>query len=848
MTRSLSSLAAATLLTPFAPAFAAEGQDAPTATAPVSIGGDNLPVDSNGDGVDDAGEILVVATRLKGQVSSVQPPLVTLDEEEIASYGAGSIQELLSALAPQTGSGRGRGDGAPVVLLNGMRISGFREMRGLPPEAIRRVEVLPEEVALKYGYRPDQRVVNFILKDNFRSFGSETDLNLPGGGGYSDWKQELTLARIDNGARFNVTGTFEDQSPLTEGERGIVQAGGAGTAVTGDPVPADYRTLLADTRSAALNATLAKPLGGGAGLTVNALLQRDDSRSLNGLNSVVLTDPDGTAYARSVLTPEPLATRKRTTTISAGAALNKPLGGWQLALTADGSHVVTESTIDNRADLSGLQALVDAGTISASGALPGSAIAAVGPDRARSRTNSFTSLATLTGQPLRLPGGEASLTVKAGYAYSGIRSSDTRTLSGETSLTRGDAQAGFSLDLPITSRRENFGAGVGDLSLNLNGEVHHLSDFGSLTDYGAGLTWALTEKLSLSASYIATQAAPGLSDLGAPTTVTTGVALYDFTRGESVLATVISGGNPNLQKEQQRDIKLAANWDLPFLKNSSLIVEYFRNRSTNTTNAFPLLTPEVEAAFPGRVVRDAAGRIVSVDQSPVTFAEETSSRLRFGINLSGSFGKPDPNARRGGMRGMMAGGPPPGGAGAGGPPLGGGFGRGMRGGGPGGGGDGRGRWNLSLTHTIQFMNRVQIVPGGAVLDLLDGDAVSGGGVARHSFQLEGGGFYRGFGLRVNGTYTGGTHVDASGAPGSTRLDFAPIAKVNLRVFADLGRQPKLVEKVPFFKGARLSLGVDNLFDAQQRVTDANGDVPLRYQPGYLDPAGRVFKLEFRKQF
>lgn len=848
-----------------APALAAEqAPGAQDASSPSSISGEEIPVDSNGDGIDDAGEILVVATRLKGQVSAAQPPLVTLDEEAIASYGAGSIQELLAALAPQTGSGRGRGDGAPVILLNGMRISSFREMRGLPPEAIRRVEVLPEEVALKFGYRPNQRVVNFILKDNFKSFGSESDLNLPARGGYVDAKQEVTLARIDKGARLNVTGSFEKQSALTEAERGIVQPAGSGVAgqpVAGDPNAAEYRTLLSDTTSAQINATWAKPLGGGAGLTLNALVQRDDARSQNGLNAVTLTDPaTGTAYARTLLDPEALTTRRRTTTVSLGAGLNKPLGAWQLSATADGSHVVTDSRIDNRADLSGLQALVDSGAFGADGPIPADAVVGVGRDRARSVTNSLTSLATLSGQPLRLPGGETSLTVKAGYAFSGIRSSDTRTLSGDTRLTRGDAQAGFSLDLPITSRRENFGSAIGDLSLNLNGEVHHLSDFGSLTNYGAGLTWGPTEKLSLSASYIATEAAPGLSDLGAPTTLTQGVALYDFTRGETVLANVTTGGNPNLRKERQHDIKLGANWTLPFLKNASLVVEYFRNRSTDTTNAFPLLTPEVEAAFPGRVVRDANGRIVSVDQSPVTFAEEKSSRLRWGINLGGSFGKPDPAAaqRRGGFRGMMGGmgGPPPGGAsGANGAPggpggMGGGFGRMRGGGGPGGGGggDGRGRWNLSLTHTIQFTNTVQIVRGGTVLNLLDGDAVSGGGAARHAIQLEGGGFYRGFGLRLNGTYTGGTHVDASGAPGSSRLDFAPIATFNARLFADLGRVPGLADKSPFFKGARISLGIDNLFDAQQRVTDGSGSVPLRYQPGYLDPAGRVIKLEFRKQF
>lgn len=788
---------------------------------------------------DGADQILVIATRLKGQVDTTLAPIAVLDEEAIASYGAGSIQDLLAALAPQTGSGRGRGEGGPVVLLNGMRISGFREMRGLPPEAIARVEVLPEEVALKYGYRPDQRVVNFILKDNYSSFGSETEVGLPSGGGFTTLEQEFTLAKITGGNRINVTGKLEDSSPLTEAERGIIQPG-SGALVAGDPLAGNYRTLIGDTKSAQLNATLARALGAGAGLSVNLLAQRDDSRTLNGLNTVTLRSA-GTDYLRTIIEPQPITTRRRTTTLQAGAALNKPLGDWLLALTADGGHVETKSVIDNRADLSGLQALVDAGTISATGPLPISAIGGRAADRALSKTDSLTSLATVTGRPLRLPGGEVGLTVKAGFDYSGIESSDTRTATGVVNLKRGDAQAGFSLDLPITSRRENFGAGIGDISLNANAEVHRLSDFGTLYNWGGGISYAPTEKLSLQISYVAADKAPSLLQLGGPTTVTENVSLYDFSRGETVLASVISGGNPNLVKERQRDWKFGVNWTLPFLNNSRFVAEYFRNRSTNTTNGFPLLTPEVEAAFPGRVIRDASGRIISVDQSAVTFAEEKGSRLRYGLDLSGNFGKPDPNMQRGGgpMGMMRAAG---GGGGRGGPRA-----SGPGGGGRGPGADGRGRWNLSIFHTVRFQQSVQIAPGGQVLNLLDGEAISSG-VARHSIQMEGGGFYRGFGLRLSGDYTGGSRIDASGLPGSTTLSFAPIATFNLRLFADLGRKANLVEKVPFLKGSRLSLSVDNLFNAQQRVTDGTGAVPLRYQPGYLDPQGRVFEIEFRKQF
>ena len=77
------------------------------------------------------------------------PPEIQLNQADIRAYAVSSVADLLTELAPQTGSGRG--SGMPVVLLNGRRISSFAEIRDLPTEAIERVDILPEEVALKYG-------------------------------------------------------------------------------------------------------------------------------------------------------------------------------------------------------------------------------------------------------------------------------------------------------------------------------------------------------------------------------------------------------------------------------------------------------------------------------------------------------------------------------------------------------------------------------------------------------------------------------------------------------------------------------------------------------------------------
>ena len=94
-------------------------------------------------------EIVVTAPRILGSAIDDIPPVITLNENEIEAYGASTVTDLLAALAPQTQTGRGRGGGVTIVLINGRRISNFAEIRDLPSEAILRVEVLPEEAALR---------------------------------------------------------------------------------------------------------------------------------------------------------------------------------------------------------------------------------------------------------------------------------------------------------------------------------------------------------------------------------------------------------------------------------------------------------------------------------------------------------------------------------------------------------------------------------------------------------------------------------------------------------------------------------------------------------------------------
>ena len=843
-----------TTSTPPGPVTVSAAQNPPPAT----VG--NPRVDIFGKPIEvRAGDILVVPQKPKGLVDVPQAPVTTFDEQQIESYGVTSITDLLAAIAPETNSGRGRGATMPAILVNGQRIGSFRELRDYPPEALLRVEILPEEVALRFGYPPDQRVVNFVLKDRFNAHTGETQASVPDRGGTYTGKLYASLLNIDHNRRFNLALQATHTSPLSEADRGVAQTATSLPTVPTDPNPAAFRSLVADSSAYSANGTWTLPIGHGrtAGtVAINGTATRNDSTSLSGLNTVTLTAPDGTAAIRTLAGA--LTVAQLTDTAQASVALNKPLADWQLAATVDSSYAVSTRATVSRANTAALVAAAATGALAIDGALPatppGASVAT------RNRDTTVNSLATLIGHPAHLPAGKLALTLKLGFAYAGQSSASTQaTTPPAPHLDRGDASGGFNLAVPLTSRKADFGAALGDLTLNISAGADRLSASGSgwLTNWSAGLTWGITPKLNLQASFIANQAAPTLDQLGDVRSFGYNVPVYDFATGRSVLVTTISGGNPALLRESEHDIKLGANWTLPFLTNSNLLAEYFDNRSNNVATGFPVLTPAIEAAFPGRVTRNTNGIITAIDESPVNLAEQHEVRLRWGFNLFGNLGQPMAPPRGNRLAGMFGGGDRGDGGGGGGPPPGGGggFGGGDHGGSRGGGGGGfrgpryPGRWNLSIYHTVQFVDAVQVTQTGPRLDLLDGDALaSSGGVAVHTVEVDGGAFYKGLGIRLGGTWTAPTHVQATGAPASSSLRFGALAKFNLRGFIDFNQRPGMIAAVPFLKGARLSVMANNILGVRQKVTDGTGATPLSYQPDLIDPLGRVIGVELRKLF
>lgn len=769
--------------------------------------------DDNGE--EDESEAIVVTGIRRGSVVGDIPPENVLGSRDVRATGATDINDLLTALAPQLGSARGRGGERPITLLNGQRISSFREMRDIPTEAVERVEILPEEVALKYGYSADQRVVNIVLRQRFRSTVARVEGTAATEGGYLAGEGELTQLRIQKNGRTTFNVRAESNSPLTENERVIL---------LDDPSQPDERparTLAGSRRLLRGAATVNRTIFDNVGATLNAEVEHVEGRSLFGLSDFAL---------------DPLVRTTRTDSAHLGIALNGNRGKWRWSATGNGNigHSVTRSDRANETDR----------------------------DRAESSTTSGDLDITTNGPLFTLPAGDASMTVRVGASSLNL-DSERRNADGSSdndlSRTRGGASA--NLDFPISRRNRNFST-LGNLTLSANAGVEQLSDFGTLTTVGAGLNWSPVDRLSFLASWTREEGAPTIQQLGDPILETPETRVFDFTTGQTVLVTATTGGNPELLADKRNVLKIGGNWKPMEKTDLRLRVEYVHSRLDNPVSSFPGVSEALEAAFPERFVRDSAGQLVSVDFRPVNYDEARRDTLRWGFDFSMPLKSAPPSqaaidrfrARRAETGRTSSapdqGAPPsdgPGGAGFG-PGGGGGFGPGGGGGGFGRFGSGRrgGRLQFSLTHTVNLVDEVTIRPGVPELDYLNGDAVgSSGGRPRHQVEAQGGYFNNGLGARVSANWRNGTQVDSGTGD---NLRFSPLATFDLRLFANLGERFDLVAKHPWLRGTSLRFEVNNVFDAKPRVRDTAGTVPFSYQPDLLDPLGRTISLSIRKLF
>lgn len=746
------------------------------------------------------GEVVVTGQRPRGSVIGDIPPAQTLEPLDIRAFGASNIGELLQTLEPQVSSGRGREDKGPVVLLNGKRVSSFAEIARIPTEAIERMEVFPEELALKYGYRADQKVVNIVTFERFSSRVGQLSYAVPTEGGRDSAGFNANLLRISGDTRTNLDVDYNRSGSLLESERGISQ-------VAATPGSGRFRTLLPATRRFALNGTVGGEWLGGVSSTLNGRFELNESRNLLGLGM------DG-ALERDI----------DTRTAHLGTAHSGPAGKWLWFLTANYDRTRT-NTFTKVGD-------------------PAHAL-----DEARAVNAVADADLVLSGPLLNLPAGPITTSLRAGGE---MRNFSGRSFRGgveqRTKLSRDSIGAQVNLDLPIASRSRKTLAWLGDLSANANLAFEEFSDFGTLRRLGYGLTWSPVPGLSLIASATNEEGAPTMEQLGAPLLITPNVRTFDFTRGEVADITRVFGGNPGLRSDDRRVFKLGLNAK-PFSKTDLTIsVDYIATRINDPITAFPIATPEIEAAFPELFERNADGRLVRIDSRPLNFERSDQKQLRWGVNFTRPLGKVPAHLRNSRSR-VVSGGadlrsalPPgaiiiksePGSAEA----------RQFE--------NASSRLTISVNHKLNLADQISVGEGGPVLDLLDGASVDGrGGRPRHEIEFQATAFKRGLGARLQVSWQSATAVRAqsAGVAGSSGdLTFASHASVNINLFANLADHFGGEEAPDWLKRTRLALGINNLLNSRPQVRDEAGSIPFIYQPAYLDPLGRVLSFSLRKVF
>lgn len=744
--------------------------------------------------------IVVTGQRPRGSVVGDIPAERTLSPLDIRAYGANDIQELIQTLGPQVSSDRGREEGDPVVLLNGKRVSSFAEIAKYPTEAIERMEIFPEELSLKYGYRADQKVVNVVTVEKFSSRVAQLTYTVPTEGGRDTARIDSNYLVIRGDTRFNFDAEYGRSGSLLESERNIRQAPGARDL-------GRFRTLLPATERLVLAGSVSGNLLGDVAATLNGRFEASGSDSLLG--------------------PSPAGALEResdTRLAHLGTALNGMAGKWLWSFTGNYDRTTTETFTDTAAVL---------GT----------------RDEARSVNSLADAELVLSGALLELPAGPLSMNVRGGGETRDFTSSSLRAgveQEADLSRDRGSIQANF--DLPIARRKKNVLASLGDLSANANFEIAELSDLGTLRTFGYGLNWSPIKEIFFIASVTDEDGAPTVEQLGSPLVVTPNVPVYDFTRREVVDVTRVFGGNPALRPDDRRVLKLGLTAK-PFPKaDFNLSFDYIRTRIDDPIAAFPIATPEIEAAFPERFTRDSDGRLLRIDSRPLNFRRSNQEQLRSGFNFTRLLGKTpagmqNVNVRFIGGEGNLKGALPPGA-------------RIVR---PEAGSSAARRIEnitsrlfLTFYHTWHFRDEILVREGVPVLDLLNGSATGNrGGRPRHELELQAGAFKGGLGGRVTIDWQSGTHVrgvPAGSGASTSDLDFSPYSAVDINLFANLADRFGGPAAPAWLKNARATLTIKNLLNSRPRVRDAAGSVPFSYQPSFLEPLGRSVSFSLRKVF
>jgi iron complex outermembrane recepter protein len=815
-------------------------------------------------------EVVVYAT--DGKLITGLQAETELDAAAIATYGANTIGDLLTQLAPEVDNTQE----GPIVLVNGRPANGIRSVNDLPPEAIQNVQVLPPQAATALGYPPTRRVINVVLKQNFRSGMVNVTGRLATAGQGFNGNANGTRVNVQ-GSRFRNFSVFaQHTAPLYEADRHIESDPGAvpydllGNVVSwplpggeidpvlssqvgapvrvlglepgpGSPVLAElvpranltntsdmgrYRTLLPDSYTVGANANISQPLSPRTTINLNLNANRNESRGFSGATPVLLDVPVSSPFSpfsRDVgiarYLGEPLQQHARNTALNLQGNLNSQLKKVRLVLTSNFNWQSQATAVERRLDTGPLQGAISAGAVNPFIELPADLLGAKLSDHSRGRNFNGLSQLQLMGSPLELKRGKVNASLRLEWQ----RNEQHSTTQGVNQLVSDNTQqragVGGTVQVPLLGKAD--ARDTASLGADLSGALRRVSLSGTLEEYGYGLNWRRGARLTLRAGINHEQVAPLNAQLTGPVVIFDGVRAYDFIRQETVLVRYISGGNPELGVENRRSTKIGGTYKPYEKRDLTFNLDYTRTIGHDAVATLPPVSADVQAAFPDRYLRDAGGHLVQIDARPVTFERTQVETLRWGANFKRTFGALQAPPQGGQRIVFSDGSDDPGLAGPG--------------------------WRVSgnFTHTWQLSSKRLARVGLPQVDLLSGGVSGYSAQARHAVQGRVGAARNSTGLQLNANWTGASHITTGSGSSINELTFDPLLRLDVSAFASLG---DLFPAPRLLKGVRLTLLIENLIDAKQRVRDENGVTPLRYQAYLLNPTGRMVGLSMRRTF
>jgi TonB dependent receptor len=702
-------------------------------------------------------EVTISAPR--GGTNGGIDPIVALSPSELDAYGANSLSDLVDALRPLTRSSRS--DQAAVVLING-HLAGPLELETLPREAIERVEVLPESVALKYGFSETRRVLNFVLREHYT--GVPTHLVQSGAteGGDETTSADGALAHLNEEARLTALASFKDNAWLRDSDRDI------------DVPDGSYYTLTPNTTDTKVAASASRSI-----LGVTSSLQASyGDQSIRSLQGLAVA----TAQAGAQL-EQPLNEDTSVRTSRVALQFTGVLHDFIWGTTVSYIHIAS----DGNSDLgfsSAEQMLVD---------------------HTESSSNLGNLQLSLSGPVASMPAGPVIANFKLGFVYQGFETLDAQPAAALTAsdLVRTVRSINANARLPIANRDRGVLSALGQLSGSFSTTLDSVSGFGNLLSSSWGLDWQPTGKLHLDAIYTDHRTAPTAEQLLAPPTYTPNVQTFDYITQQTVYVTEITGGNDALDSTDSRQGSYGISIG-PFAGKSEFLAHYEQSSIVNAIGALPPTTAAVESAFGDRFIRSANGTLTEIDDRWVNLQHEQVDDIKWGFDVWVPIGTAPAQ------------------------------------------GKGADRVEVSIFDTWYLHAVTLIRPGIPELDLLNGAPSDlSGGQPRHKVELHALWHRGALGVLLDGEWRSATLVGSGDATTPDDLYFSSLFVLSPRVFVDLGR---MVQNSSWAKNARVTLYADNLFDRRQSVRDAEGVTPLAFEPGFLDPQGRVVGLSLRKVF